>query len=301
MSPILVALVPDILLLMTGGFLRRKIAREVWQSVDSLNFLVLFPALIFVSAVRQPPSLADLSIMGLGVWLGMLFAGALGWGVRRLGPDRFVDFAGMWQTTWRFNTAIAIVAAQVLPEQARGLMSVAIGLAVPFANILAISALAHEKGGSRGQLVKQVLRNPFLLASLGGVAFSLIPDMLPGALLAALGKLASAAVPLALLSIGASVNWLALVRMDRFEACLNLIKLVLLPGATWMVTGLIGLAPGPAMVLTIFAALPTASAAHVLAAVYGADRARVATLIAQSTLLGCISLPIWLLMIVPQG
>jgi malonate transporter and related proteins len=52
------------------------------------------------------------------------------------------------------------------------------------------------------------------------------------------------------------------------------------------------------MVLTIFAALPTASAAHVLASAYGADRENVATLIAQSTLLGCLTLPFWLMVLV---
>ena len=46
--------------------------------------------------------------------------------------------------------------------------------------------------------------------------------------------------------------------------------------------------------LLVFAALPTASAAHVLASAFGADRERVATIIAQSTLLSGITLPLWI-------
>jgi len=54
-------------------------------------------------------------------------------------------------------------------------------------------------------------------------------------------------------------------------------------------------ATGPLVgVLIVFAALPTASAAHVLAAGFGANRELVATLVAQSTLLSAFSLPIWI-------
>ena len=47
-------------------------------------------------------------------------------------------------------------------------------------------------------------------------------------------------------------------------------------------------------VLVVFAALPTASAAHVLAAGFGADRKLAATLIAQTTILSAATLPVWM-------
>ena len=56
----------------------------------------------------------------------------------------------------------------------------------------------------------------------------------------------------------------------------------------------LGLDPAIASVLVVFAALPTASAAHVLASAFGADRQLVATLIAQTTLLSALSLPLWI-------
>ena len=50
-------------------------------------------------------------------------------------------------------------------------------------------------------------------------------------------------------------------------------------------------------VLVIFAALPSAAAAHVLASVFGADREAVATLIAQTMFIGCFTLPVWLMVL----
>ena len=44
-------------------------------------------------------------------------------------------------------------------------------------------------------------------------------------------------------------------------------------------------------------ALPSASAAHVLASVFGADREAAATVIAQTTFLGVVTLPLWLALI----
>lgn len=298
MPPVILALLPDFLLLITGGFLRRTFPAAGWQGVDKLNFHLLFPALIFASALRSPPSTADLAVMGLGVWAGMLFACGLAWLGRGLGPEKYLDFAGLWQTAWRFNAALAIVVVQALPLEYRGLMSIAIGLAVPVANILAVSALSRGHETSWVKTSRQVLLNPFLIASVAGVSLSVLQIQVPDPVMQAVTKLAQAAVPVALLSIGASVNWRAIARMDRFEAALNAIKLIVLPGATLLGATLLGLDPGPRMVLTLFAALPTASAAHVLASVYGADRDRVATLIAQSTLLGCVTLPLWLMALV---
>ena len=294
MPPVVLALLPDFLLLFLGGALRRTLPAAAWQGIDKLNFSLLFPALIFTSALQSPPAASELTVMGLGVWAGMLFACGLAWLARGLGPSSFLNFAGLWQTAWRFNAAIAIVAAQALPAEYRGLMSVAIGLAVPVANIMAVSALSRGAAASWAATGRQVLLNPFLIASVAGVTLSVLQLEPPAPAIEAANKLAQAAIPIALLSIGASVDWRALIGMDRFEAALNAIKLVVLPGATFAGATLLGVAPGPRMALTLFAALPTASAAHVLASVYGADREKVATLIAQSTLLGCVTLPLWL-------
>ena len=48
------------------------------------------------------------------------------------------------------------------------------------------------------------------------------------------------------------------------------------------------------MIVVLFAALPTASSAYVLAACMGGDDAYVAGLVPVSTLLGLVSVPLWL-------
>ena len=118
--------------------------------------------------------------------------------------------------------------------------------------------------------------------------------MIPAPVQAPLELLAAAAIPIALISVGATMNWGALARLDRFSAHICATKLMVMPAAALGLSLGLGLAPSLAVVLVIWAALPTASAAHVLAAGFGADRELAATLVAQTTLLGAISLPVWI-------
>jgi malonate transporter and related proteins len=291
---ILLGLSPSFLMVILGGLVRNRLSVNAWQGLDKLNFEILFPALLFVSAASRPIEVANLLKLAPAVWAILLLGLVLGLLARRIGPDSFLDFAGAWQTAWRFNSAIALVAVGALSRGNAAQMAVVIGLAVPVANIFAVSALSRGGSLSFGESVKRVALNPFLLASIAGVVVGLTRYAIPAALLNPLQMLAAAAIPIALISVGATMNWGALANLDRFNGAICAIKLLALPAITLLVCLALGISPSIASVLVVFAALPTASAAHVLAAGFGANRALVATLVAQSTLLGAITLPIWI-------
>lgn len=287
-------LVPSFSLVALGGLVRNRLSVTAWQGLDRLNFEILFPALLFVAAASRPIGPGKVFVMAPVVWAILGLGLGAGWMVRRLGPAVFLDFAGAWQVAWRFNTAIGLVAVDLLTKGGAGEMAVAVGLGVPFANLFAVSALSRGGALGVGATLTKVLLNPFLLASLGGLVFGVMGWQLPDPVMAPVEMLARAAIPVALLSIGATMNWHALARLDRFSGAICAIKLVLLPGFA-LGTGLfLSLDPAVGAVLVVFAALPTASAAHVLASGFGADRNLVATLIAQTTLLSAITLPIWI-------
>ncbi len=294
---ILLGLMPSFLMVGLGGLVRRRLSDNAWQGLDRLNFEILFPALLFVSAARRPIAVTDVIKIGPAVWAIMAGALLIGYAARRFGPARFLDFAGAWQTAWRFNTAIALIAAGTLSQGTVGQMAVAAGMAVPVANLFAVSALS--RGGSLGlwPTLRRIALNPFLLASVGGVAVGLSGWTLPAPVMAPLDMLAQAAIPVALISIGATMNWGALARLDLFAGILNATRLLLAPALTLAVCLIFGLGGPVAQVLVLFAALPTASAAHVLASGFGADRELAATLVAQSTLLAAVTLPLWLTLI----
>lgn len=294
LSIILTGLLPSFLIVLLGGALRHRLSENAWQGLDRLNFEILFPALIFTAASSRPIDPQDLLIVGPLVWAILALGLALGFLARPFGPGRFLDFAGGWQTAWRFNTALGFVVVQALPSADVGVFSVAIGLAIPMANIFAVTALSRGTGLHPLAALRKVLLNSFLLASLAGVAVGLSGLTIPAPVMAPVAMLAEAAIPVALISIGATLNWRALGRLDRFSGILVATKLVVLPLAVALTAWLAGSRDPMVPVLIVFAALPTASAAHVLAAGFGADRRLAATLIAQSTLLSAATLPVWM-------
>ncbi|MCW9042132.1 MAG: AEC family transporter [Pseudopelagicola sp.] len=293
---ILLGLLPSFLMVALGGLLRKRLSRDAWQGLDRLNFEVLFPALIFVAASSRPIAVTDILRIGPAVW-AILFAGlSLGYLARPFGPARFIDFAGAWQTAWRFNTAMAFVAVATLTNPPLGELAVAVGLAIPMANLLAVSALSRGSG-SLVQTLKRIATNPFLIASVSGVLVGLSGLSIPAPVIAPLEMLSRAAIPIALISVGATMNWGALARLDRFSGIICTTKLVALPALTFAACKLLSVEPAIARTLTLFAAMPTASAAHVLAGGFGADRRLSATLVAQSTLLAALTLPLWITLI----
>ena len=120
------------------------------------------------------------------VWSILTLALALGLpGAPGPGRKNSSTFAGAWQTAWRFNTAIAFVALPSIGSELTGQMAVAIGMAVPVANVMAVCALS--RGGSlslRETAVAKIALNPFLLASVAGVTVGLSGYKIPAPILA---------------------------------------------------------------------------------------------------------------------
>lgn len=294
LGTVLAGLVPSFLLVGIGGLVRNRLSESAWTGLDRLNFELLFPALLFTAAAGRPLDPAMVAVIGPAVWAILTLGLAAGWLARRHGPDSFLDFAGSWQAAWRFNTALGFIAVATLSRADAALMAVVAGLAVPLANIFAVSALSRGGGLRPGAALLRVALNPFLLASVAGVLVGLGGLPPPRLVMAPLEALAQAAIPLALLSVGATMDWRALRRLDAFGAILSGVKLVLLPAVTLGACLALRADPALTQILTLFAALPTASAAHVLAAGFGADRRLSASVVAQSTLLGALTLPCWI-------
>ncbi len=74
----------------------------------------------------------------------------------------------------------------------------------------------------------------------------------------------------------------------------NLLKLGLMPALVVAIALLLGLDPVSRDVALLFAALPTATSAYILARQLGGDAELMAALITGQTLLAMATLPLWL-------
>lgn len=293
-------LLPDFALIALGALVARLLADDVWRGLDRLSYFVLYPALIFAAASGRAVDPHAVLALG-GAAAAVVTTGlALGLAARRLGPERAVDFGGALQNAFRFNTALGFVAVGALPPEAVSALAIVVGCGIPLANVYAVAGLARGTGLSPWRVAREIATNPFLLASLAGLGIAVSGVSLPVLVTGFVGRLADAALPLVLLSVGAALaagaargGAASLLPRDAFALALHAIRLIALPALVWTAATVAGLHGVPAATLLVFAALPTATASHVLAARYGADRARVATLVLQSSLLGLVTLPLW--------
>jgi predicted permease len=171
------------------------------------------------------------------------------------------------------------------------LLALIVSVCVPLANVIAVWALARH--AQRG-LWRELAANPLILATLGGLLTNLAGWTLPPLAQGFLARLGSAALALGLLCIGAGLS-LAAVQAERaLLGYFSAVKLLLCPLLALALIALTGLQGLPAQVLMLFAALPTASSAYVLAARMGGAAAPVAFVVTLQTLAAMLTLPLWL-------
>jgi predicted permease len=148
-------------------------------------------------------------------------------------------------------------------------------------------------------VLRELARNPLVLATLAGLAWNFFGPAFPATGLKILARLGDAAIALGLLAVGAALRLRGVVGPGgrAIAFWIMAVKLLAMPAATLLLTNWLGLTGIYRSVAVIFAALPTASSAYILAQRMGGDGTRVAWLISATTLAAMITLPAWLALI----
>jgi len=287
-------LLPDFALIVLGWLVCRytPLNRAVWDGAERLVYYVLFPALLFSSILRHPMAIGSalpLAASGLAiVAVGVVASYALrAWP----GVDERLHASGA-QTAFRFNSYVALAMAERLAgTQGVAWTALIMSVCVPLCNVAAVWPLARH--GGQGYL-RELARNPLILATGSGLLCNLLGVRLPGLADVTLGRMGAAALPLGLMAVGAGLQFGALREGPKLAAALMSIRHLLLPAvALGLVMGT-ALPSGQQAIVMAFAAMPTASSAYVLAVRMGGHGAYTAGLVTLSTLIGMVALPAWL-------
>lgn len=320
MSPVLL-LLPDFTLILLGFGLRRmmQLGDHFWSGLEKLIYFVLFPALLFYAIARTRidfAAAAPFVASGVAAMCGGMLLGLL---ARPLFGPRPMAFASQFQCAFRFNSYIGLaVAAKLHGEAGIAAMGILIGAMVPLANLASVWMLARH--GQSGVL-REIARNPLILATLAGLLFNLGGGVLPEVAGQFLARLSEASIALGLLAVGAALKLRgeasahppapapgagvteARLARSRLTAppwggpaagWFLVVKLLAVPAIAWAAARALGLKGAYFDVVVMFGALPTASSAYILAMRMGGDGAGVAWLISASTLGAMLTMPLWL-------
>jgi malonate transporter len=289
-------ILPDFALILIGwGLMRttpRTFDRGFWSGTEKLVYYVLFPALLFNSINSAQFSLASDIRLIIAAVATFLIAVAFGFAAKPLLKPPADVFAGCVQTAFRFNTYIALAVAQaILGVKGVALLALIMAFIVPLANLFAVYALAQQRQSS---ILPELATNPLLLATLGGLLTNLMGWKLPVFAATLLTRLGGASIALGLLCVGAGLMLTKVQARRSVIAYFVVVKLVAYPAIALLLARTLQLPETQAQSLTLFAAVPTASTAYVLASRMGVNAAPVAYLISAQTLLSMFTLPIWI-------
>jgi len=294
---IIAILLPDFALIVLGWALYRggRFGKEFWPGLEKLVYFVLFPTLLFkVTAQAKIDLSAAPGFIATGV-AAALVAIVLGMTARRLLRLSAPAFASAFQCAFRFNSYIGFaIADRVYGESGIAAFALMQAVMAPLVNAVAVWALARH--GNFG-LVRELTRNPLIIATVAGLAWNFAGIPLPGVAGHTLGLVAQAALPLGLIAVGAGLRLSGVRSAGSAIGYFATVKLALQPAAALLLAHWFGLSGVFFGVAVTFAALPASPSSYILATRMGGDGELVARILAVQIIAAAATLPLWLYVI----
>ena len=295
---------PVFLLIILGNFLRRIKVPDVsfWEINDKLCYWVLIPALLFhyISQINLSSEMlySYSVIIYVGFFIAILTVLILG---KLLGypPERWTSIL---QGAVRQNAFIALaITGSLFGDEGLKIASIFMLIYVPSINIIIVTTMVMNFGQSKNVSKNEFItvfielsKNPFILAMIAGLIFSIIQSEKLKVIIDTSGLLGSAALPIMLLTIGAKIKVRDLALTITPIIISNFLKLLALPTIAFFVANYLELTEVEVIVAVIFAAVPTAVSSHTLARQFGADDQLMTSIITTQVILSFITIPILL-------
>lgn len=301
LSVILGALGPIFSMIVLGYILGRSQfpSESFWPAAERLTYFLLFPALL----VREL-ALADLGNYAIAPFAGVIVAVLLTMSLLLflIRPSLRIDgpaFSSLYQGSVRFNTYVGLAAASALFHQPGATVAaLAIAILIPLVNVLCVAVLIQATGTvGVARLLGTLAGNPLILACLFGIVLNVSGLGLPLGTGAVLDILARAALPLGLLAVGTGLHLHTALNRPRELLLTTAFKLLVLPIVTFVFSLLVDLGRLETAILILFAALPGAPSAYILARQLGGDAKLMAAIVTLETALSMLTLPMILLFV----
>lgn len=168
------------------------------------------------------------------------------------------------------------------------------------ASVIVLAAPHANQGGSSFDFVKmgkELLVNPIIIGCAAGIIWAWLKLPLPVPAEKTCQMIGGLAMPLALIELGSGIK-LNLLRGLAGQASANaLIKLFIIPIATYLLLRLLGPLDVQAKVAVIMMATPTAMMSYIMARQMKGSETLAAQQLILSTLLSILTIPAWLLFI----
>jgi malate permease and related proteins len=308
LAEILTIVLPVFVVVILGyGVKRFSLVDDAFlQQLNKLVYYIALPLLLFykIAAADFRASFNIHLVGGLAVVMVAGFALSYLFAVLRKYPD---DVRGTFsQCAFRGNLAYVGLALvfNAYGEEGLAVAGILLGFIVPVLNFFSIIAMLLPQQKSRLGLsffLQQIALNPLILASFLGISWSFLQLPIPRIMDSALNIVTGMALPLALISIGASFS-VKKLRGDLTVAFwATAFKLALMPLGAALFLVLLGVQGQDLAIGVIFAGTPTATAAYIFSRQMYGDAELAGAIIMLTTLLSVLSYTVILLALKAVG
>jgi hypothetical protein len=299
---------PVFILIILGNILRRIGVPDLsfWDVNDKLVYWVLIPALLFHHISQINLSSSMFYSYGVVILSGLFIVTIVAITLGKLLGYSPESWSSILQGAARHNAFIALAIAGSLFGDAGLLVgAVFMLLYVPSINIVVISIMVSnlnqpgQTDSKKGiaNIFVELIKNPFILAMIAGLIFSLIDSEKIVIINETSGLLGSAALPIMLLTIGAKIKVRDLTLIITPILISNSLKLIAFPVIAYFVAKFMGLSQLEVIVAVIFASVPTAASSHALAKQFGGDEQLMTCIVTTQVALSFITIPVILAVI----
>lgn len=301
------AVAPMFLIMSIGIFLRRKnfMNETEVKKLNKLVFHVFFPCLMFRNIYgAEIEDAVDLKMIVYGVVMILLVYFTAMAVVVKIEPSNRSRGA-MIQAIYRSNFVILglPIAANLFGGEKLTTTAVAVTIVVPLFNVLAVVVLEIFRGGKPDpvKILKGIARNPLIIGAVLGILTVVFQIQLPQLAEDVIDQLKDVATPLALVTLGMSLNLKEMGAEKRNLIICVLGRLVIVPGIALTGAALLGIRGVAFVTLLAVFASPCAVSSFTMAEQMDSDAELAANAVVLSSAFACVTMFLWIFLFKSLG
>ena len=303
-------IVAPVFLIVAVGYILKVIGlmNENFISISSkIVFSVSLPALIFLELYNLDFSkVFEIGQIGY-IYLGTFIAFGVSWfaslPIIHDGKDRGVFIQGSFRSNYAI-VGLAILSGLV-GKLGFGKASLFLVFMIPLYNTLAVIALTlplrKEKQLNLKSTLLEIIKNPLILAVLISLPFAFLKIPIHPIFLETGRYIADIALPLALINIGATLNFKDIKKASLLAFYSVLLKLIIFPALVTYGAVLLGYKGDDLAIIFVLFACPTAVVSYIMAEAMGSNGKLAGNIVLASTLGSVVTITLGLFILKTAG
>ncbi len=299
MLNIFISIIPIFMLIVTGYIIKLYFIKDTdfWDKIEHLVYNFLLPILLVKSIINAKLYSVNILDYIIVLLLPTLLVAIILVTLKKYTKFKNRDFTSIFQGSIRYNSYVLLsVLLILLPNNGMLYFGIITIVMIITTNLLSVFILSIYSEGKYDidwkKVIKKIIYNPLIFSSVIGLLLNLVGFKLPNILQTYFTYISSAALTLSLLAVGAGLK-LNTINTDKVYIFIPVvIKLLILPLLYYFAVSMIYLDNSSKISILIYASVPTAGNAYILAKQMGGNHSLMASIVTFTMLISIITIPL---------